>query len=65
MGKIIDVRKWWPDIQRTAYRHVARQAEDLRLERDQLKKEVEKLRNENNIRDKDRGHPRRSKKQKR
>mgnify|MGYP001255844513 CR=1 FL=1 len=62
MSKVIDVRKWWPDIERTALRYVARQAESLRLERDQLKEEVEKLRNENNIRDEDRGNPRRSKK---
>jgi len=62
MGKVIDVRRWWPDIERTALRYVARQAEDLRSERDQLKKEIKKLKRENNIRDKDRGHPRRSKK---
>ena len=62
MSKVIDVRKWWPDIERTALRYVARQAESLRLERDQLKEEVEKLRNENNIRDEDRGNPCRSKK---
>lgn len=62
MSKVIDVRKWWPDIERTAHRYVARQAESLRLERDQLKEEVERLRNENNIRDEDRGNPRRSKK---
>ena len=62
MGKTIDVSKWWPEIQRTAFEYVARQHEGLRLERDQLKEEVEKLRNENNIRDKHRRNSRRSKK---
>ena len=62
MGKVIDVRRWWPDIERTALRYVARQAEDLRSERDQLKEELDKLKSENNIRDKHRRDSRRSKK---
>lgn len=62
MGKVIDVRRWWPDIERTAFEYVARQHEGLRLERDQLKKQLDKLKSENNIRAKHRRDSRRSKK---